>query len=74
MSDAQITRMMDTTAHLVPDEDQIERIVALRGEFTDLIASIGVHLPEPTRERSIALTKLEEARMYAVFAVVAENA
>lgn len=44
----------------------------LTSEFIDLYAKITLHLP-PSRERSLTLTKLEEAKMWAIKAVFAEE-
>lgn len=47
-----------------PSEDQPERYVKLRGHAADLARVIDACCP-PGREKSLAITKLEEAVMWA---------
>lgn len=47
-----------------PKETQPERYESLRGTARDLALRIVAHVP-PSRERSLALTKLEESIMWA---------
>ena len=51
-----------------PKDDQPVRYGAIRGEAKDLAELIYGHCP-PSRERSLALTKLEEAVMWANAAI-----
>lgn len=51
-----------------PKEDQVGRYFALRAAARDLAYQI-VELTPPSREQSLALTKLEEAVMWANAAI-----
>lgn len=71
--DDQIEAFAKTSEHIVPNAEQVERIACVRDAVKDLVYSIGQMVPEPSAERTIALRKLEEARMYAIFAIVTED-
>lgn len=73
MSDLQIERFLATTEHIVPDSEQIARIQHVRQGVAGLVTLIGEKVAY-TPERTIALRKLEEARMYAILAIVEQNA
>lgn len=55
-------------SHRTPDEDAQRRLREIRQRCLDLAIFIDDQLP-PSRERSCALTKLDEARMWACSAV-----
>lgn len=55
-----------------PDEEQVERIETLRMKLLDMAWDIEKYCL-PGRERSIALTKLEEVMMWANAAIVRED-
>lgn len=55
-----------------PDEQQIERIERLREHYKQAASMIYVNCPK-SRERSLALTDLEESLMWAVGSIVREN-
>lgn len=57
-------------SHRAPDEDAQRRLREIRQRCLDLAIFIDDQLP-PSRERSCALTKLDEARMWACSAAVA---
>lgn len=61
--------MRDTYTHHTPSSAGLSRIKYLRQKFDDLHSSIEEATPS-SRERSIALTKLEEALMWANKAIV----
>lgn len=54
--------------HHILSEEQLETITALRGIFLSLAHKINDYCP-PSREVSLALTKLEEAMMHANSAI-----
>lgn len=60
-------------SHRAPDEDAQRRLREIRQRCLDLAVYIDDQLP-PSRERSCALTKLDEARMWACSAAVAGGA
>ncbi len=60
-------------SHRAPDEDAQRRPREIRQRCLDLAIFIDDQLP-PSRERSCALTKLDEARMWACSAAVAGGA
>lgn len=55
-----------------PNEDQIERIERLRGTSKRLASMIYVNCPK-SRERSLALTNLEQLTMWAVASIAREG-
>lgn len=57
--------------NISPDAEQVERIEALRGDAKKLGRFIIEACPD-TRERSLALTHLEDATMWAVKSIVLE--
>lgn len=57
-------------SHRAPDEDAQRRLREIRQRCLDLAIFLDDQLP-PSRERSCALTKLDEARMWACSAAVA---
>jgi DNA repair photolyase len=56
-------------AYHKPSEDGLARITILREEFSKLKAQIEAQAPN-SRERATAITRLEEAAMWAIKAVV----
>ena len=61
-------RLANTFTYHSPKEGQPERYVTLRDRARDLAYQI-VELTPPSREQSLALTKLEEAIMHANAAI-----
>lgn len=61
--------MLKTFAYHKPSESGLERIAALREAFSVLKIEMDAQC-QSSREYSIAVTKLEEAAMWAVKAVV----
>lgn len=57
-------------SHRAPDQDAQQRLRDIRQRCLDLAVFLDDQLP-PSRERSCALTKLDEARMWACSAAVA---
>lgn len=55
-----------------PDEEQIQRIERLRGTAKQLASMIYVNCPR-SRERSLAVTGLEETLMWAVASIAREG-
>lgn len=55
--------------NISPNEDQIQRIEALR-EFAKAYGNAVLQLSLTSRERSLAVTKLEESVMWAVKGIV----
>lgn len=49
-------------------DDQVADVALVRGDFVNLTERLDVRLPEG-REKSLVMTKLEEACMFAVAAV-----
>ena len=64
--------MKKTYAYHKPSEDGLARITALRNAFSMLHDQIEAIVPH-SRERSIALTELETAAMWAIKAVVCND-
>jgi hypothetical protein len=62
-------RMKKTYAHHKPSPAAVERIAEIRREFSRLHEHLEAGCPA-SRERSIALTELETAAMWAIKAVV----
>lgn len=56
-------------AYHKPSDDGAQKITALREAFSVVKASIEVNCPE-SRQRSVAITELETAAMWAIKAVV----
>jgi hypothetical protein len=56
-------------AYHKPSDDGMTRINALRESFSAVKAAIETHCPE-SRQRSVAITELETAAMWAIKAVV----
>lgn len=63
---------MKTYAHHTPTSEALDRIRKLRQSFSDLHRLIEVATPA-SRERSVALTNLETAAMWAIKAVVCND-
>ena len=61
--------MLKTFAYHSPSEKGLEKINTLRENFSKLYETVTDEVPE-SRERSLALTNLEQAGMWAVKAVV----
>lgn len=61
-------RLANTFRYHPPKDDQAERYVRLREAAGDLAVEIATYTP-PSREQSLALTKLEEAVMHANAAI-----
>ena len=59
-------------SHRAPDTEAQARLRDIRQRFLALAGAIDDILP-PSRERSIALTNLDQARMWACSAAVAEG-
>jgi hypothetical protein len=57
-----------TFDYVQPNENQVTSMQLLRDKFTDLESTIKANTT-PSREQSLALTKLEEAAMWANKAV-----
>lgn len=55
-----------------PTPEQVERIERIRGECRDLYETLMTQI-RPSRERSLAITKLEEVSMWANKAIVFER-
>lgn len=55
-----------------PTEDQIRRIQVIRGESKDLYDAILANI-KPSRERSLAITNLEQVSMWANKAITFEE-
>lgn len=64
--------MDKTFAYHKPSPEGLAKITFLREEFSAMKATIEANV-EPSRERSIALTKLEELAMWTVKAVVSND-
>jgi hypothetical protein len=61
--------VLKTYAHHVPAPAAVEKIAALRRQFSALHEAIEALAP-PSRERSVALTNLETTAMWAIKAIV----
>jgi len=57
-------RTRSTFAQVAPAGNQAQRYAMLNGAFMDLEAKINLWVP-PGREKALAITKLEEASMWA---------
>lgn len=64
--------MLKTYAYHKPSTEGLRKITRLRQAFSDLTEDILHHAPE-SRERSVALTNLEQAAMWAIKAVVCND-
>lgn len=58
----------DFDYHAPPDQETKDRHAMIRGTFRDL-AMVVVTMTPPSREQSLAITKLEEAMMWANAAI-----
>lgn len=68
---ADIARIERSLTNITPNPERIERIESLRASAKSLARSI-IMTCEPSRERSLALTHLEEVTMWAVKAIILE--
>lgn len=64
--------VLKTYAHHRPSDAGLEKITALRALFSDLHRVVEQVAPA-SRERSVALTHLEDAAMWAIKAVVTND-
>ena len=64
--------MEKTFAYHKPSAEGLEKITALRELFSSVHSEIK-RLAPPSREQSVALTKLEETAMWAIKAVVCND-
>jgi len=60
---------LKTFAYHSPSPEGLQQIAQLRKAFSEVAAVIYLYAPD-TRERSIALTRLEEAAMWAIKSIV----
>ena len=67
--EATIAQVERSLTNITPSEDQIERIEMLRRNARDLARAV-IRYSLPSRERSLAITKLEETVMWAVKGVL----
>ena len=65
--------MKKTYAYHKPSDAGLETIRKLRERFSILHDAIEATCPPPSRERSIALTELETAAMWAIKSVVCND-
>jgi hypothetical protein len=65
--------MLKTFAYHKPSEDGLAKIRTLREAFSTVHEAINANAP-PSRERSVALTELETTAMWAIKAVVCNDA
>lgn len=70
-SEAAYERIEESLTNVTPGTDQIERIEHLRENAKALAWSV-THNCQSSRERSLALTHLEETVMWAVKSIVLE--
>lgn len=68
VSDKEQADLAKNFSYHPPKDDQAERYVALRGNAQTLATEIHFFCP-PSRERSLALTRLEEAVFWANAAI-----
>lgn len=61
--------MMKTFAYHQPTKEGLRRITVLREDFSKMLARLNTLAPE-SREKALAQTKLEEAAMWAIKAIV----
>jgi hypothetical protein len=61
--------MVKTYAHDAPTPDALEKIPVVHGLFSTLHQVLEAEVP-PSRELGLALTRLEEAAMWAIKAIV----
>ena len=59
--------------HLLNDEG-IAKATALSKAFDDLLTAVNTHAPMPSRERSLVVTKLQEACFWAKRAIAVDPA
>lgn len=64
LTDEEVTRLDNTFTYHAPSGDQTERYVVIRAAARCL-AIIILEESKPSREQSLALTKIEEAVMHA---------
>lgn len=69
--DERIAALERSLTNITPDESQIQRIEDMREDAKTLGRSIVAFCPD-SRERSLALTHLEDATMWAVKSIVLE--
>lgn len=62
--------MLKTFAYHKPSQKGLDKIARLREGYSALLTLIEEVDPDPSREKSLALTNLETSAMYAVKAVV----
>jgi hypothetical protein len=67
-----IGELQDLMVYHPPNEDQVARFNTLRADLMNLGATILTQCP-PGRERSLAITKLEEVRTWANASVARMN-
>lgn len=60
--------MLKTFAYHKPSPEGIEKIARIRKAFSDFLEGLEAHVPA-SRERSLAVTNLEQAAMWATKAV-----
>lgn len=68
VSDEMKARLENTFTYHSPKDDQPDRYVAIREE-AKVLATVIVESTPPSREQSLAITKLEEAVMHANSAI-----
>lgn len=71
-SEARFEQLQRSLTNITPNEDQIKRIEGIRAAAKVLGLDICRDAPD-TRERSLALTHLEDAAMWAVKSIVLEE-
>lgn len=67
-----MSQISKTFAHHTPTDEGLGKIRTLRKAFTELESAIWSLVPN-TRERSVALTNLETAAMWAIKALVVND-
>lgn len=70
---AQYERLLESLTNITPNADQVERIEEIRLSAKSMLGWIMGGCPL-SRERSLALTHLEDMTMWAVKSIVMENA
>ena len=63
-------RVHHSLTNITPTDEQVHRIEAIRASGKGLATAIINANPGPSRERALALTKLEECVMWAVKSVL----
>lgn len=69
--DERLAALERSLTNITPDESQIQRIEDLRDDAKSLGRAIISYCPD-SRERSLALTHLEDATMWAVKSIILE--